>query len=320
MKFSVLFLLPFVASAAILPEMIGAYQRSEVSAPSMSDRAVWDEYGLKASETATYLSGPGRMGVTVWRLQDSTAALAAFDWQRPEGAKPSNAASLAAETSKALILVHGNYLLLFSGFKPSADELRGVYAALPDADPSPLPTLPGFLPSQDLVANSERYILGPASLEKFDSGIPPSVAAFHLGAEGQLGVFHSPKGDLTMALFSYPTHQIAMQKEGDFRKIPGSVVKRSGPLVAVVLSPVDADAAERVLARVRYEAQVTLSERVPRKGENVGTMIISIFNLTGILLVFCVIAGLFVGGFRTLVLGRRGQVDEQFITLHLEKH
>ena len=46
-----------------------------------------------------------------------------------------------------------------------------------------------------------------------------------------------------------------MQKEGDFRGIPGgNIVKRSGPLVAVVLNPPDADAAERLLALVKYQA------------------------------------------------------------------
>ena len=53
----------------------------------------------------------------------------------------------------------------------------------------------GLLPSDNLVPNSERYILGPVALQAFDPGIPPSVAAFHLSAEAQLGVFQSPKGD-----------------------------------------------------------------------------------------------------------------------------
>ena len=35
----------------------------------------------------------------------------------------------------------------------------------------------------------------------------------HYGAEAQMGVFHSPKGDMTMTIFNYPTHQIAMQRQ-----------------------------------------------------------------------------------------------------------
>ena len=98
--------------------------------------------------------------------------------------------------------------------------------------------------------NSERYITGPNSLQKFHPGISPSVAAFHYGAEAQLGVFRSAKGDITMSIFNYPTPQIAMAKENDFRNLPGGpVVKRTGPLVAVVLAPPDPDAAERCSRR-----------------------------------------------------------------------
>src|ERR1019366_158783 len=137
-----------------------------------------------------------------------------------------------------------------------------------------------------------RYITGPASLAKFFPGIPPSVAAFHYGAEGQMGVFHSTKGDLGMVIFSYPTPQIAMQKEIDFRGIPGgNLVKRSGPLVAVVLNPTDPDAAERLLSQVKYQASVTLDQWVPSHRDNIGNLVINAFVLIGILLGFSVVSG-----------------------------
>ncbi|MBV9507203.1 MAG: hypothetical protein JO323_19600, partial [Acidobacteriia bacterium] len=94
----------------------------------------------------------------------------------------------------------------------------------------------------------------------------------------------------------------------------------SGPLIAVILPPADADAAETLLAQVRYEAQITLDERIPKRGENAGEMLLNIFILTGILIVFCIIAGLFVGGFRTVLLGRRKGADaDPMILLHLEQ-
>jgi len=33
------------------------------------------------------------------------------------------------------------------------------------------------------------------------------VAAFHLGAEGQLAIFQGSKGEIPLAIFNYPTHQ-----------------------------------------------------------------------------------------------------------------
>lgn len=312
-------LLPGLSVAAILPDSIGAYQRGPVSQPTLDNRPLWDECGLKNSESATYQNGKARFLATAWQFADTTGALAAFDWQRPPHATPSSASKLAAETAAGLLLVHGNYLFSFSGYKPTMPELDALASALLNVDNTVLPSLPGYLPSEGLVANSQRYILGPAGLQKFAPAIPPSVAAFHLGAEAQLAVFHNPKGNLSMAIFDYPTPQMAIQQVADFEKLPGAVAKRSGPLVAVVLSPPDPDFAERLLSQVRYQAEVTRNEYVPTRRDNIGDLVINAFTLIGILLAFSVVSGLAFGGVRAF-LGRmrHGQDPDVMISLHLE--
>jgi hypothetical protein len=221
--------------------------------------------------------------------------------------------------SNRALVVHGNYLLFFSGRKPEAAELGALFDGLRNVDSTVLPTLPGNLPAEERVANSERYITGPASLLKFSPAIPPSVAAFHYGAEGQMGVFHSPKGDMGLVIFSYPTPQIAMQREVEFRGIPGgNLVKRTGPLVAVVLAPPDPDAAERLLSRVKYQASVTLDQWVPSHRDNIGNLVINAFVLIGILLGFSIVSGLMFGGWRAFRRrGNRGEEADALTSLHL---
>jgi hypothetical protein len=322
MKLLLALLIPVVSQAAIWPDAIGAYHRAAIMQVGFTDRPVWDEYGLKESESAKYENGrengASSFTATAYVFQDTTGALAAFDWQRPAGSTPSKADRLAVETADGLLLAHGNYLLIFAGYKPTSEELSALTSALRNVDGTSLPALPGFFPSQGVVANSERYITGPASLQKFAPGIPPSVAAFHFGAEGQLGVFHTSRGEMALGLFSYPTHQIAMQREAEFGKIPGAMVKRSGPLVAVVLSPPDPDAAERLLSQVRYQASVTLDEYVPTRRDNIGVLVINAFKLIGILLVFCVVSGLAMGGINAFRRrGGRGDEAHALTTLHL---
>ena len=70
------------------------------------------------------------------------------------------------------------------GDYPDPAALTTFYAQLPKLENSPLPALSTFLPKDGLVANSERYILGPVSLQRVEPAIPPSVAGFHMGAEG----------------------------------------------------------------------------------------------------------------------------------------
>ena len=145
------------------------------------------------------------------------------------------------------------------------------------------------------------------------------TGAFHLGAEAQLGVFHSSKGDVAVAIFNYPTHQIAMQRIAEFEKLPGVVAKRTGPLVALALSPPDRDFAEVLLGEVRYQAAVTRDEYVPTRRDNIGDLVINAFILIGILLVFSLVSGLAFGGFRAFLRRvRKGPEPDAMISLHLQ--
>jgi hypothetical protein len=318
-SFLALLSVPCLLAASILPDSIGPAHRTGASQPALSDRAVWDEYGLKAWESAAYQSAAGSFTVTLWQLGDPTSALAAFDWQRPETAQPSKLSPLAATTRDGLLLAQGQYLLAFAGHQPSVDELAALGKSLKNLDTSALPVLPGYLPAENLVPNSERYIIGPASLARFLPAISPSIAGFHYDAEAQLGVFHSPKGDMPLAIFDYPSPQIAMRKVSDFEQLPGAVVKRSGPLVAVLVDPADRDMAERLLARVHWQAEITRNEHVATAQDNPGLMLLSIFKLIGILLLFATLSGLLLGAFRVLRrLARHGEEPETMITLHLD--
>lgn len=319
MKFLIALVLPLLASAAILPDTIGAYHRTAVSQPILADQAIWDEYGLKASETATYDNGGEKFTATAYRLQDSTGALAAFEWQRPAAATASNAAPMAAETKTGLLLVHGNYLFSFDGYKPPKQELDAALNALANIDTSSLPVLATYLPTEGLAVNSERYVTGPVALQRFLPAVPPSVAAFRFGAEAQLGSYRGPKGETTLAIFNYPTPQIAMEQVAAFQKLPGAAVKRSGPMIAVVVAPPDADWAEHLLAQVRYQAEITRDEYVPTQRDNPGNLLYNTFLLTGILLALAILSGIFFGairGFRRAI--AKGEEPGAMITLHIK--
>ncbi len=303
------------AQTVLWPDQFGQFAKSASRAARLGDTALWEEYGLQQAEEAEYASGPNRFSATAVRLKDPTGALAAFQWQRPADATPSKLGALAVETAKTVVLAYGNYVFRFEGYKPQVPELEALFDRLPRLDQSPLPTLPTYLPTQGRLANSERLVLGPESLARFLPQIPPSAAAFHVGAEAQLGRFQSAQGEIALAIFSYPTPHIAREQAEAFGKLPGGLVKRAGPLVAVTFSPPDPDTAERLLAAVRYEASLTLSQYVPTRRDLWADLLINIFLLTGILLVFGLVAGLAVGGFRAYL---RRSGGDSVIMLHLE--
>ncbi|HUI39273.1 MAG TPA: DUF6599 family protein, partial [Candidatus Nitrosotalea sp.] len=301
-KLLVTLLLPAACVAGIWPDNFGAFHRTMNKPVVPSDRPLWDECALQQAEQAEYEFQARKFTGTAYRLQDSTGALAAFDWQRPPDAKPSTLGKLAVESGDSVTLAYGNYLLKFDGYKPSVGEIGTLVQTLPKLEQSPLPALSGYLPDKGLVPNSERYILGPVGLDKFAPAISPSTAAFHFGTEGQLGAFRSATGEMKLIIFSYPTPHIARERIVDFQRISGAMAKRAGPLIAVVLSPPNADDAERLLAQIRYTPTITLDEHVPGARDNIGNLVVNIFKLTGLLLVFCLVAGLSFGSFRALFL------------------
>src|ERR1700722_5753167 len=178
-----LLFLPLVGQAAIFPDHIGTFEKGAPVALTMPDRTLLDELGLEATEQAEYKFEKKHFTATAWRFRDSTGALAFFEAHRPSGANPAPLSKLAVTASDGSIFAYGNYFFQFTGAVPPAADLQPVYPQLPKLEQSPLPPLMSFLPTNGLIPNSERYVLGPVSLERFEPRIPPSTAGFHLSAE-----------------------------------------------------------------------------------------------------------------------------------------
>jgi len=300
--FATLLLLTGAAQAAIFPDHLGTYQKSAPKTIGIPDQELYDEYGLEATESADYTSPDKKhISATAWRLHDSTGALALFDSRRPPGATPSDFAQLAVHTSDGIIFVYGNYVFQFTGGMLDQSSLNELYSQLARVENAPLPALSTFLPPDGLVANSERYILGPVSLQRVELGIPPSVAGFRMGAEAQFGQYQTPKGLLKLIIFDYPTPSMAREQAAEFQKIPGAVIKRTGPLIVATLNPPDPDAAERILGKINYQANVTLNEPTPQsQAKGLARMILNIFVLAGIVLAMCILGGVGFAGYRIM--------------------
>jgi hypothetical protein len=302
--------------AALLPDYFNQIEKSHSQAVAAPDPALFEEYGFDQAEKADY----GKMIVTAWRFRDTTGAIAGMQYLSPEGSEPCDFAKVAVCTRSESLVAQGNYVLQFQGLRPKAEEVNLFLVHAPRYEQSPLPTLSGFLPENGLIPGSERYVLGPVGLERYGKGIPPSVVAFHLSAEGEYVRYKTKTSEFGLLLFSYPVPNMARDQADAFRKLPGAVVKRTGPLVAVAMNPPNADDAERVLSRINYEATVTMNE-LPERNQAIGwaRALLNMFALAGVVLLFCIVSGLLFGGIR--VLWRRwghDDPDAAMIRLRLE--
>jgi len=307
------------AGAGIWPEEFYGLKRISLAPVALTGDAIWQEYGFEQGERAEYAGEGVRLKATALRFADSTAAMAVFQWQRPAGYKPADVEPLAVESPTALYVAHGNYILHFEGKKPSREELLGLYIVLPLTENSALPTLPSYLPEAGRVAGSERFIVGPVSLQKFEPRIPPSVAAFQYSPEAQLAKYRSDKGEMSLAIFSYPTPHIARERLAEFRMLPGALVKRTGPMLVALFDSADPDQAQQLLAKVNYRATIIWEEPSLSGAAGFADLLLTIGALVGLLLVCAIAVGLALGGSRFLYFGRKGaEKRDPMILLHLE--
>ena len=302
--------------AAILPDTMGDDWKKGEGKPvalAAADAKIWHEYGLIDSEIAPYTSvAGGKYTISAWRFSDATGSYAAYEEMRPVDAKPVESSGLGVANAADELVSVGNYLFLFKGHKPNEEELNHVVGTAPKYAQSPRPNIGKYLPP-GMDPSSERYVMGPDGLTKYLPQVSPSTAAFHFSAEAQTARY----GKATLAVFSYPTMEMARDRVTHFQEIAGALAKRTGPLVAVVITA-NADEGERLLSKVKYQADVTLPEHVPTPKDNPANLFLNIMILCGILAAFCLVSGLVVGGLRVTLRrsGASGDGDAM-ISLHL---
>jgi hypothetical protein len=236
---------------------------------------LWEQLGKPSQVQAN--------GVTAWRFQDPTEAYAA-----------------SLQASKERPQLFGNYLVFCDAACPP--DVNTQVEALPKMVRGPLPVLRTYLPEKSLIPDSRRYILNEQALASAVPQIPAAAAAFQFGPEATVGRYKTRQGEETLAIFDYPTPQMARSQLPEFRKIPAAVVKRSGPLVAVVLNAPSPAEANSLLSDMEYAASISWDEIPPLiiRPQTAAQIVLGGMELAGIILVFCFVSGLAYGGIRIL--------------------
>lgn len=294
--------LPLLAWAEILPERLGDFDRTSLEAAPVADGDLFAEFEYEAGELGVFRTAAGlEAKITAYRFYDDTGAYAAFLWGLTEGGVE-DTYGVRAWSSPGRTWIHfGNYVVEILGDKPEDDNIElmmGQY--FPNVRMSADPPVTNYLPSENVTSGSKRYILGPTALSRIAPEVPPSVAAFHFGTEAVLATYGTGDQQQRLALFSYPTPQMARVQIEQFQALPNVVAKRDVSMIAVVLSPADPDAAQVLLSKVRYRGEVTTNYQKPGRHDNMGTLLLDIVISCAILAGLCILGGIFVAGTRHL--------------------
>lgn len=341
------------AAKELLPQSFGGWQMQGTAATSSNpaaadpaNAAVLKEYRFTDFSSATYTRDDGRtLKIRAARFEDTSGAFGAYTFYLQPNMRSEDIGEQGASLDERVLFYRGSVLVdaLFSKESPmSGAELRELAGNLPKpvGSAANLPAFIEFMPRPQYIANTQKYVMGPAALAALTAPVPAGLVSFKDSAEVSVGNYNTPSGEATLMLISYPTPQLAAehlrmidaahhiaQPQAGIEAIENSGTffdKRTGPLVAIASGPISASDAKSLLGMVNYEANVTWN--TPTGSHEVHDLYVLILNvviLCVILGVLAIVAGMAFGGFRVWMARRfPGKVFDrpeqiEFISLRL---
>lgn len=280
------------------------------TAADPTDAPVLKEYGFADLETATYTRGGRAMQIKAARFNDATGAFGAFTYYVQPQMQVEKIGDRGASNNSRILFCKGNVLIDVFVEHLSAmtgADLRALAGALPlpKNEIGKLPTLTANLPSQSLLRNSSRYIIGPEALARLGAPLPAQLVDFSKSPEIAVGKYHTSQGEASVTLVGYPTPQIARERMDAMQAAALSggpfYFKRTGPYVVAVSGSIPADEAQSLLASVNYDADVTLLQPTkPRPGEDRAGFVFALVMLCVIAVLAALVFGFVFGGIRIL--------------------
>jgi len=279
--------------------------------------AARQEYGFLSGEEGTYWLGGDALQVSLYRMKDPSGAYGLYSYLRaPDMSRPGPNDHSVMSREEALVLL-GNLVLDIHGsdLTKAADDLNGLVSAVSSkAQQGPLPTLAEHLPTKGFIERSDKYILGPVTLNQFFPVSQKDWLGFSTGAEAEVARYHVNGRELNLLIADFPTPQTAQKKLGELQQDyhvnaanpdqNGSPVfaKRSITLLVIVFGARTQAEADKLLNQVQSGAEVTWNEPTFQfKEPPITTMIVGAIIGTGIICCFALISGIAFGGFRIVV-------------------
>lgn len=256
---------PSQPAGELLPDRLGDRWRAIGQAQildarrfsSLPDADVYGEYGLQRIISRVYTDGKTRVSVEVFELNFVSNAYGLFTFNR--GRLPATSHEF----------YEGRYVVRVTTSSPNEQPDRSLFEAIKPnliSGEGRLPSLPSRLPEQGKIAESEKYIVGPAALTKLKSfGDLKGAINFGVGVEVVTADYHSGGGQMSLIIVEYYTPQSASDGHAKFQShfnaLPQDekdrrILKRIGNYVVEMVNIQDMPAAQNVIDRIKYEASV----------------------------------------------------------------
>ena len=289
-------------------------QGAPAAVRTLAPQPVLGEYGFVSSEESQFASGSESLDALVYKMKDASGAYGLYSFLQQPGMRRANFtdhSSISAD--RALVLV-GNLVLDVSVHSPAARsrQIDALVAALSSqAELGTLPTIGSYLPGEHRIDFSDRYVLGPQTLDQLVPGGIGNSVGFNRSAEVELAHYRLGGHDATLVIVGLPTDQVAALQMGELEKNlkvneanqAGAPLyaKRSARLLAIVAGATSRAEADTLLSQVQMETERSWNEPVPKHEPPIELMIEGSIVGSIVICLFALVAGFSFGGVRLLV-------------------
>jgi hypothetical protein len=280
-----------------------------------ASQQVLAEYGLVSRESGQFQRGQESFNIYVFKMKDTSGAYGLYSFMRTADMRRADFTDHSSISHSRALIMEGDLVLNIMGtdlspLQPQIKELVAV--AKSKAEEGSLPTLPLYLPADRRVDVSDRYILGPQTLDQlFPGGIGNSVG-FQRSAEAELAHYRLGGHDATLLIVGFPTDQLAALQLAELQSIfnvnaenQSSAAplfgRRSARLLAIVAGATSQAEANALLDQIQVETDRSWNEPVPKHEPPIELMIEGSIIGAMTICVFALVAGLSFGGLRLIV-------------------
>ena len=275
-----------------------------------NDILLLHEYGFVSGQRREYARDSSTLTVTLWEMRDATGSYGLFTFFQEPGMEGPDGDGSMMERQGRWLARRGPYVIDARGESLGSDEAPMLLSEIPPLTSRQeiLPLLAEYLPEDNVVPASTKFLMGPVGLDRLAIGLSAAVIGFDLGAEAAVAQYRTGGSALRVLLVSYATPQLAARQLRSFEDgafaagadRPKIYARRKGSLLAFILDAPQEAVAEGLFDGIRYESVITWNERAPNPKDNVGNLLLAAFLLTGFCLLVTLVAGISFGGLRYL--------------------
>ena len=232
---------------------------------SLPNADVLREYGLQRVIKRVYTDGKNESSVEVYELNLIPNAYGLFTFNR--GQIP----------PKSREFYQGRYVVRVSNTAADANSGQQIFEAIKPnliGGEGELPSLPMHLPEKDKIAESEKYIIGPAAFSRLKNlGEMKDAINFDAGVEITTADYRNGGGQMSLIIVEYYTPQSASEGHARIRDY-FNVLAKSGPQTGlqtekdrrifkrignyvVIMAPIqDMTSAENIAGQIKYQKKI----------------------------------------------------------------